>query len=61
MSSKKKTKRFTRKNIFWIFIILISVIITMILFNIGNIDIEIGLLSGLVAGLIIEILSWLKK
>lgn len=51
----------TRKNIFWILIALIIVIIAMILFNIGNINIEVGLLSGFVVGLIMEILSWLKK
>jgi thiamine transporter ThiT len=54
-------KRISKSASFWIMIVLIAIPIIHILSNTGNQQIEYGILTGLVTGLVITILAWVTK
>ena len=56
-----KRKPIKKKWTFWIMLFLILVTAILIFLNIGNEQIEYGLLAGLVIGLIMTVLNWVTK
>ncbi len=54
-------KKIKKSVVFWIMIVSIAVPIFLIYVGIGNQQIVYGLLTGLVIGFIITILSWVTK